>query len=66
MFSTIGAANSLRGGMLIMTRLRGVDGEVYAIAQGAMTSTGVEVNGAGDENHDWCADVWANSKRSQC
>ena len=47
--STIGAANSLRGGMLIMTRLRGVDGEVYAIAQGAMTSTGVEVNGAGDE-----------------
>ena len=47
--STIGAASSLRGGTLIMTRLRGVDGEVYALAQGPLTSTGVEVNAAGDE-----------------
>jgi flagellar P-ring protein precursor FlgI len=47
--STIGAAESLRGGTLILTRLRGVDGEVYALAQGALTSTGVEVNAAGDE-----------------
>ena len=42
--STIGAATSLRGGTLIMTRLRGIDGEVYALAQGPLTSTGVEVN----------------------
>jgi flagellar P-ring protein precursor FlgI len=47
--STIGAAGSLRGGTLIMTRLRGVDGEVYALAQGALTASGVEVNAAGDE-----------------
>ena len=47
--STIGAASSLRGGTLIMTRLRGIDGEVYAVAQGSLTSTGVEVNAAGDE-----------------
>jgi flagellar P-ring protein precursor FlgI len=47
--STIGAAGSLRGGTLILTRLRGVDGEVYALAQGALTATGVEVNAAGDE-----------------
>jgi flagellar P-ring protein precursor FlgI len=47
--STIGTAESLRGGTLILTRLRGVDGEVYALAQGALTSTGVEVNAAGDE-----------------
>ena len=47
--STIGAASSLRGGTLIMTRLRGIDGEVYALAQGALTSTGIEVNAAGDE-----------------
>lgn len=47
--STIGAAESLRGGTLIMTRLKGIDGEVYAIAQGSLTSTGVEVNAAGDE-----------------
>ena len=32
-----------------MTRLRGIDGEVYAVAQGPLTSTGVEVNAAGDE-----------------
>ena len=47
--ATIGAATSLRGGTLIMTRLRGIDGEVYALAQGPLTSTGVEVNAAGDE-----------------
>jgi flagellar P-ring protein precursor FlgI len=47
--STIGAAESLRGGTLILTRLRGVDGEVYALAQGPLTSTGIEVNAAGDE-----------------
>jgi len=47
--STIGAASSLRGGTLILTRLRGIDGEVYALAQGPLTSTGVEVNAAGDE-----------------
>jgi flagellar P-ring protein FlgI len=47
--STIGSADSLRGGTLILTRLRGVDGEVYALAQGPLTSTGIEVNGAGDE-----------------
>ena len=47
--STIGAAESLRGGTLVMTPLRGIDGEVYAVAQGALTATGVEVNAAGDE-----------------
>ena len=47
--STIGSAESLRGGTLILTRLRGIDGEVYALAQGPLTSTGVEVNAAGDE-----------------
>ena len=41
--STIGAAESLRGGTLILTRLRGVDGNVYALAQGPLTSTGTEV-----------------------
>jgi flagellar P-ring protein precursor FlgI len=32
--STIGNAKSLRGGTLLMTTLRGADGEVYAVAQG--------------------------------
>ena len=39
--STIGKAESLRGGNLIMTRLFGVDGEVYALAQGPLTVTGI-------------------------
>ena len=38
--STIGVAESLRGGTLVVTPLRGVDGEVYAIAQGQITVTG--------------------------
>jgi flagellar P-ring protein precursor FlgI len=42
--SAIGKAKSLRGGNLILTRLRGVDGEVYALAQGALTVTGVDAN----------------------
>lgn len=42
--STIGKAESLRGGNLILSRLRGVDGEVYALAQGALTVTGIDAN----------------------
>lgn len=45
--STIGKATSLRGGSLILTRLRGADGQVYALAQGALTVTGVDVSAAG-------------------
>jgi flagellar P-ring protein FlgI len=47
--STIGKASSLRGGSLVMTALRGVDGEIYAIAQGALTATGVDVSAAGSK-----------------
>ena len=32
--STIGKAKSLKGGTLLMTAMKGADGEVYAIAQG--------------------------------
>mgnify|MGYP005669039667 FL=1 len=41
--SAIGVAKSLRGGQLIMTQLRGIDGQTYAVAQGAMSITGVSV-----------------------
>ena len=34
--SAIGKAASLRGGTLLLTSLRGVDGEVYGIAQGPL------------------------------
>ena len=45
--SAIGVAKSLRGGQLIMTQLRGRDGETYAVAQGPLTLTGVSVDQAG-------------------
>ena len=43
--SSIGNAGSLRGGSLIMTPLRGADGEVYAIAQGSLVVGGFGVQG---------------------
>jgi len=45
--SAIGVAKSLRGGQLIMTQLRGIDGETYAVAQGPLTLTGVSIDQAG-------------------
>ena len=45
--SAIGVAESLRGGSLVMTQLRGVDGKTYALAQGAMTVTGITTDAAG-------------------
>jgi len=43
--STIGNASSLRGGSLIMTPLRGADGQTYAVAQGNLIVSGFGVNG---------------------
>jgi len=45
--SALGKAKSLRGGSLILTSLRGVDGQVYALAQGALTATGITEEAAG-------------------
>ena len=49
MFRRLGSRNRLRGGTLIMTEMRGVDGEVYALAQGPLTVTGITANAAGAE-----------------
>jgi flagellar P-ring protein precursor FlgI len=43
--SSMGNAGSLRGGTLLMTPLRGIDGEVYAIGQGSMVVSGFGANG---------------------
>lgn len=43
--SAIGDAKSLLGGTLIMTPLNGADGEVYAVAQGAIIASGVSAEG---------------------
>jgi len=44
--STIGGAESLKGGTLLMSPLLGADGETYAIAQGNVVVGGLGVTGA--------------------
>nr|WP_235421038.1 flagellar basal body P-ring protein FlgI [Erwinia oleae] len=43
--SSIGDAKSLRGGTLLLTQLRGADGEVYALAQGNVVVGGIKAEG---------------------
>lgn len=44
--SAIGEAKSLRGGELLQTFLKGVDGNVYALAQGSLVVGGLGAEGA--------------------
>ncbi len=44
--SSIGSAKSLRGGTLLMSPLKGADGNVYAIAQGNLVVGGLGVEGS--------------------
>jgi flagellar P-ring protein precursor FlgI len=43
--SSLGDAKSLKGGTLLITPLKGINGKIYAIAQGAVAT------GAGDDGH---------------
>lgn len=43
--SSLGDAASLRGGTLLVTPLSGADGEVYAVAQGAIATSGFVAQG---------------------
>lgn len=45
--STLGDAKSLTGGTLLVTPLLGADGEVYAVAQGALAVGGFSASGQG-------------------
>lgn len=45
--SSIGDADSLYGGTLLMTPLQGVDGEIYALAQGPVSIGGFSFSGGG-------------------
>lgn len=45
--SSIGDAESLEGGMLVMTPLMGADNQVYAVAQGPLVVSGFGVEGQG-------------------
>ena len=44
--ASIGESTSLRGGTLLLTELRGQDGEVYALASGPITIGGFDAKGA--------------------
>lgn len=46
MVSSVGDAKSLLGGVLLQTPLRGIDGKVYALAQGPLALGGYNVEGA--------------------
>ncbi|WP_422566585.1 flagellar basal body P-ring protein FlgI [Ideonella sp.] len=47
--SSIGNAKSLRGGTLIVTPLKGADGEVYAVAQGGLIVGGAGASAGGSK-----------------
>ena len=50
--SSIGDAKSLEGGTLLMTPMKGIDGKIYGIAQGAITIGGLNSGGGGGQkNH---------------
>ena len=56
--SSIGDAKSLEGGTLLMTPLKGVDGKIYALAQGSITIGGRNERGAGSESHPTTGTVY--------
>ena len=47
--SSMGSAKSLRGGTLLMTPLKGADGQIYAMAQGNLVVGGVGASANGSE-----------------
>jgi flagellar P-ring protein precursor FlgI len=47
--SSMGNSKSLKGGMLIMTPLKGADGEIYALAQGSMVVAGAGASAGGSK-----------------
>lgn len=59
--SSIGDAKSLEGGTLLMTPLKGVDGDIYALAQGAVTIGGMNGKGRGQLNHATAASIFGGA-----
>ncbi|MDO4674193.1 flagellar basal body P-ring protein FlgI [Campylobacter sp.] len=55
--SSLGDAKSLQGGTLLLTALRGIDGEIYAIAQGSISTGGLAARPGGAGSHSTSASV---------
>ncbi len=49
--SSIGDAKSLQGGVLLITPLKGVNGKIYALAQGPITIGGFNLKGGKKQKH---------------
>ncbi len=49
--SSIGDAKSLQGGVLLITPLKGVNGKIYALAQGPITMGGFNLRGGKKQKH---------------
>jgi flagellar P-ring protein precursor FlgI len=47
--AAIGDASNLQGGLLVMTPLKGPDGQVYAVAQGSVVTGGFVAGGGGSK-----------------
>lgn len=67
--SSIGDAKSLQGGTLILTSLKGLDGQTYAVAQGSVSIGGISAGNSGNSveiNHPTVGRVpnGANVERS--
>ncbi len=63
--SSIGNAKSLRGGSLLMTPLKGIDGQVYAVAQGNLVVGGFDAEGRhrnqqGAALNPWTGRLWTH------
>ena len=56
--SSIGDSKSLEGGTLLMTALKGVDGNIYALSQGSVTIGGRNGKGGGTKNHTTAGTVF--------
>src|ERR1041384_7760866 len=46
--SSIGDARSLQGGTLVLTSLKGIDGQTYAVAQGSVSIGGISAGDTGN------------------
>jgi flagellar P-ring protein precursor FlgI len=56
--SSIGDAKSIEGGTLLMTPLKGVDGKIYALAQGPVSIGGKNQRGGGSQSHPTAGQVY--------
>lgn len=46
--SAVGDAKNLQGGVLVLTSLKGVDGQIYAVSQGSVVTGGFAAGGRGN------------------